>query len=279
MTEKRALVLGGGGVTGIAWELGMLHGLLEAGLDLTDADIVVGTSAGSVVGAQITSGRPLADWYAVQLEPPHAEIGARFGPREVRRLVLPAMIPGTQRQRRKRLGRAAMKHHPEAPTERLRVIGSRLAGIDWPECDLRIVAIDAISGRTKVFRRDSKVDLVHAVAASCAVPTVWPTVPIDAIPYMDGGMRSVANVDIARDADRVVVLAPSPRSFTRATSVPAQVEKLREAGALTAAVSPDEQARTAIGRNVLDHTRRGGAAEAGHRQAVNTVELIRAVWE
>ena len=59
--QRTALVLGGGGITGIAWEIGVLAGLAEAGVDLTGADLVVGTSAGSVVGAQITSGAPLED--------------------------------------------------------------------------------------------------------------------------------------------------------------------------------------------------------------------------
>jgi len=73
-------VLGGGGITGIAWELGLLTGLADAGLDLTDADLVVGTSAGSVVGAQVTSNTPLRELYDRQLEPPSTEQAARAGP-------------------------------------------------------------------------------------------------------------------------------------------------------------------------------------------------------
>src|SRR4051794_36436289 len=87
-TSGRALVLGGGGVTGIAWELGILKGLADAGVDLTDADLVVGTSAGSVVGAQVTTGRTVEDLYQTQLEPPDHEIGAKLS-----RLTLMRMLP------------------------------------------------------------------------------------------------------------------------------------------------------------------------------------------
>src|SRR5215203_1575582 len=76
---SRALVLGGGGVTGVAWEIGVLAGLAEAGVDLTGADLVVGTSAGSVVGAQVTSGAGIEELYARQLEPPASERVARLG--------------------------------------------------------------------------------------------------------------------------------------------------------------------------------------------------------
>ncbi len=76
--ERSALVLGGGGITGIAWEIGVLSGLAEAGVDLSGADLVVGTSAGSVVGAQLTSGAELEAMYARQLEPPTQEKVARL---------------------------------------------------------------------------------------------------------------------------------------------------------------------------------------------------------
>ena len=75
--QRTALVLGGGGITGIAWEIGVLAGLAEAGADLTGADLVVGTSAGSVVGAQVTAGADLEALHARQLEPPTGERAAR----------------------------------------------------------------------------------------------------------------------------------------------------------------------------------------------------------
>jgi len=273
---RTALVLGGGGITGIAWELGILQGLAEAGLDLTTADVVVGTSAGSVVGAQITAAQPLADVYATQLEPPDHEIGARVARATMARLLPPMLIPGKPSRKLRRIGRLSMRTHPPGGEERIEVIRSRIGLEDWPERDLRITAVEAESGQFVAFNRRSGVDLVDAVAASCAVPLVWPAVTINGRHYVDGGMRSTANVDVARGADVVVVLAPLPQSFSKAATIGAQ---LRRIGPLEAAViTPDRQALLDIGRNVLDPEKRADAARAGLRQARHVVEKVRAVW-
>ena len=273
---RTALVLGGGGITGIAWELGILTGLAEAGVDLTDADVVVGTSAGSVVGAQVTNDVALADLYAAQLEPPDAELGGRMSRIAALKLAPPYLLPGSGRDKLARVGRVAHASHQPGSVDREGVIRSRLPVHGWPARDLRITAVDAESGEFTVFTSDSGVDLVSAVAASCAVPTVWPPVEIGGRTYMDGGMRSTANVDVVRGAERVVVLAPLPRSFSRRTSIRAQLEKVgpRE----WSVVTPDPESLAAFGRNLLDPAKRRGAAEAGLRQSRDLVDELRHVW-
>lgn len=273
---RTALVLGGGGITGIAWELGILAGLAEAGIDLTDADVVVGTSAGSVVGAQVSNGLPLADLYAAQLEPPDAELGGRLSRIAALKLVPPYVLPGTGQEKLARVGRVARAAHQPGSVDRESVIRSRLPVHEWPDRELRITAVDATSGDFTVFTRDSGVDLVSAVAASCAVPTVWPPVEIGARTYMDGGMRSTANVDEARGADRVVVLAPLPRSFSKRTSIRAQLEGI--APREWSVVTPDADALAAFGRNLLDPAKRKVSAEAGLRQSAGLVDEMRHVW-
>lgn len=279
MTDRgtSALVLGGGGITGIAWELGILHGLAESGVDLTDADTVVGTSAGSVVGAQLGSGLSLADLYASQLEPADAELGGRLSRVAALKLVPPFVLPGSGRDKLARVGRVARASHEPGSIDREGVIRSRLPVRDWPERDLRITAVDTESGEFTVFTRDSGVDLVSAVAASCAVPTVWPPVEIAGRTYMDGGMRSTANIDVAAGADRVVVLAPLPRSLSKKTSMQVQMEKVGPRA--WSVVTPDAEALAAFGRNLLDPSKRAVAAEAGLRQAHDLVEQVRGVWE
>jgi NTE family protein len=272
-----ALVLGGGGITGIAWELGILHGLARAGIDLTDADTVVGTSAGSVVGAQVTSGLPVAGLYASQLEPPDAELGGRLSRIAALKLVPPYVLPGSGREKLARVGRVARAAHEPGSIDREGVIRSRLPVHDWPDRDLRITAVDTDSGEFTVFTRDSGVDLVSAVAASCAVPTVWPPVAIDGRTYMDGGMRSTANVDVASGADRVVVLAPLPRSVSRKTSIQAQMERV--APRAWSVVTPDPESLAAFGKNLLDPAKRKDAAEAGLRQSRDLADQVRGVWE
>ena len=271
-----ALVLGGGGVTGIAWELGILKGLADEGVDLAAADLVVGTSAGSVVGAQITSGYSLDELYAGQLEPTDTEIGAELSRLTILRLVPPMLIPGSQQKKLARVGKMAMRAHPPGGADRIEVIRSRIGIEKWPDRDLRVTAVEAESGEFVVFDRDSGVDIVHAVAASCAVPLVWPAVTIDGLHYVDGGMRSTANADLARGADAVVVIAPLPQAFSKATSIRAQ---LAASGASrTAVVTPDAEALAAIGKNVLDPSKRADAARTGLRQAAEAVEKVRRAW-
>ena len=274
----RALVLGGGGVTGIAWEIGLLHGLHEAGVDLTDADVVIGTSAGSVVGTLVRSGHRLAELYDEQLAPPDGEIAAKLGSGEILRMVLPLLLPGSPRSRRRRVGRGAVRAHPEPATERLRVIRRRLGRDDWPEGLLRVTAVDATTGAGRVFDKDSGVPLVDAVAASCAVPFVWPPVPIHGVPHIDGGMRSSVNADLAQGADRVVVVAPIARSWSKASSPASQLSRLGP-GVRSVVVSPDAAALEAIGKNVLDPARRAEAARAGYRQAADVVTAVWTVWQ
>src|SRR3954452_8873460 len=95
MTDQgRALVLGGGGVTGVAWEIGLLHGLAEHGVDLTDAGLFVGTSAGSSVAAQVLSGVPLEDLFRAQVAEAHGEIAARLGAGSLLSFVVAGLWPG-----------------------------------------------------------------------------------------------------------------------------------------------------------------------------------------
>jgi NTE family protein len=271
-----ALVLGGGGITGIAWELGILKGLADTGVDVTGADTVTGTSAGSVVGAQVTGTRSLEEVYATQLAPPDHEIGAKVGRATMLRLVPPMLVPGSEQRKLRRIGRMSMRAHQPGGAERLEVIRSRLGDVPWPDRDLRITAVEAETGAFTVFDRHSGVDLVSAVAASCAVPLVWPAVAINGRHYLDGGMRSTANVDLARGADVVVVLAPLPQAFSKSASIKAQLA--RTGARHWVVVTPDEQALADIGRNVLDPAMRAAAARTGLRQAREVAEAARRVW-
>jgi len=277
MNSRRALVLGGGGVTGIAWETGLLAGLVEAGIDLTSADVIVGTSAGSVVGAQISSGAKLNDLYHAQLADPTGEIAARMGPTTTLRFVAAMAWPGDEQRARARLGRAALKARTVPEAERRAAISTRLPSASWPERRLLITAVDAETGELRVFDREGGVPLPDAVAASCAVPLVWPPISIDGRRYIDGGVRSVANADLAAGCDRVVVLAPVTFALRRSARIASQLASLG-AGVRSVVVSPDSQARQAIGGNVLDPAHRVAAARAGHAQSAGVAESIAAIW-
>ena len=277
MRVARALVLGGGGVTGIAWMTGLLAGLAEAGVDLSDADVVIGTSAGSVVGAQLRSGLPLADLYAEQLKEPAGEIGARIGAGVLARYILYSLFPGSERNAHRRLGRAALRTKAVPPEERLRVIDSRLPKKDWPEGRLLVTSVDAESGEAVVFTRDGEATLSEAVAASCAVPLVWPPAAINGRRYIDGGMRSITNADLATDCERVLVIAPVTAALRPRARISAQLRRLGP-GVRSLVISPDAEARKAIGTNVLDPARRVGSARAGHAQAASVAKSVADLW-
>jgi NTE family protein len=273
----RALVLGGGGVTGVAWEVGLLLGLREAGVDLTGADLFVGTSAGSVVAAQVAAGLDLEQRFAVQTAGTGAELPARL-----RASTLLAFGVAMLRSRgpeafRRRIGALALAAQTIPEQERRAVIADRLGVADWPDRPLRITAVDAHSGEFVVFDRDAGVGIVDAVAASCAVPGVWAPVSIDGRRFVDGGMRSPTNADLAGGYDRVVVVAPTTAGGGHMGRPAREVAELART-ARTVLVSPDRAAREAIGRNVLDPARRPAAARAGRDQAGHAAAAVAAVW-
>ena len=275
----RALVLGGGGVTGIGWELGVVAGLAEAGVRLADAELVVGTSAGSVVGAQLLSGRRVEELYAAQLRPPDGELAGRTGIGVLLRWAFASLSTRDEAKARARIGHMALRARTAVSAqERLAVIATRLPSHEWPRhARLLVTAIEAEHGSFRVFDADSGVPLVDAVAASCAVPMVWPPVPVEGRPHVDGGVRSVANADLAAGADRVVVLAPITQAARRSGRIDRQLAGLGP-GVRTVVVTPDAGARKAYGRNALDPGRRADAARAGRAQAPSVLDAVRAVW-
>jgi NTE family protein len=277
VTGRRGLVLGGGGVTGIAWMTGLLAGLAEAGTDLTSADLVVGTSAGSVVGAQILSGTTLENLYAAQLKEPAGELAAKMGMRALFGFVINSLWPGDEQVGRARLGRAAMKARTVPEAERRAIIAQRLPNRTWPDRALMITAVDAETGEARNFDRDSDVSLADAVAASCAVPLVWPPMTIGGRRYIDGGVRSPANADLAAGCQSVIVLAPLAMALRRSGRVDSQLTLLGP-HVRSIVVSPDATARKAIGRNVLDPARRVASARAGYVQAAGVAAAVAAVW-
>jgi len=279
MTLRRGLVLGGGGITGIAWETGLLLGLQELGVDVTTADAIVGTSAGSVVGAQITTGVPLEDLFGYQVSPPKPGALASIGPgvmvgfawamlRARGDLEAFGRLVGQWSVRRAAAGKL--------PTleERFAAIRERLPIQEWAgDGRLLVTAVDAESGTLRVFDGFDDTSLVDAVAASCAVPGVYPPVPIDGIPYIDGGARSGSNADLVADCDRVLGFTPVDRA----------IGPMRTAGELLGTVphlvaSPDADSLAAIGKNVLDPAHRPDSARAGRAQAAAVAPLAREIW-
>ena len=277
--NRHALVLGGGGVTGVAWQIGLIAGLAGLGIDLAAADVIIGTSAGSVVGADITSGQELEALYQAQLMPPAPEPGARMGWGIIGRLLWVMSTSRDPVRARARIGNWALAARTMPEADRRKVIEARLPASDWPAKALKVTAVDARTGEFVVFDSAGDASLVDAVSASCAVPGVWPPVTIGDRRFVDGGVRSVANADLAAGYERVVIVAPVAKGIGHMTSPGRQAAALTAAGARVVVLQPDRAAVHAIGRNVLDLSRRAAAATAGRTQAGAEAAAVRTVWQ
>ncbi|MFI5845477.1 patatin-like phospholipase family protein [Catenuloplanes sp. NPDC051500] len=279
-----ALVLGAGGLTGIAWHLGLLAGLREQGVDLTGADLIVGTSAGAVAGALLAGGLDPVD--AARLEARLTDADPPMQPDWARGTEVFGLLNDTERDPasvRAAVGTLALAADVVAEEPYVIALGRRLPSHDWPDRPLLITAVDAATGHPVTWDRTSGVPLDRAVAASCAVPCIFPPVTMNGSRYMDGGVRSLTNADLATGAARVVVLSPLSPTRTRARgTTDAELDTLRrdtrdtrdsrDARATRATlVVPDAEALDALGSNVFDATRWDPAFDAaraqGHRVA------------
>jgi NTE family protein len=278
----RALVLGGGGLSGIAWETGVLAGLAAAGADVSPADYVLGTSAGATVAAQLGSGLPLTDLLERQTVPElqSAELSPDIG--RVIELMeswekLPLQYPDPAELRRE-VGQRALAVQTVPEAARRAVIAGRLPRHSWPARKLAVVAVEARTGDVRVFDQASGADLVDAVAASCAIPGIWPPVTIGTGRYIDGGTRSAVNADLAAGYQRVLILAPMADP-----SLDGQVAGLIQGagdGAVQVQVlAPDDDSLAAMGINPLDPGVRAPVARAGYAQGQRAAAGVGRLWQ
>jgi len=252
--------------------LGFLAGLAEDGIDVRRADKVIGTSAGSVVGAQILSGGSYPELLRRQTDPaaqaPEEPVSPKvLAAAEAATKVLEAI--GDPRERLRRLGEFALTAPiADEASHRSRIVQGRLVASSWPAKRLLVTAVDVLTGETCVFDRSSGVELVDAVAASCAVPKIWPTVTIGGRQYMDGGVRSLTHAYLASDAERALVVSPYSRDaqpFSGPT-LRDEAAALVAQGVRVAIVEADADAIRIAGRNTLDPEVRPAACRAGQRQ-------------
>ncbi|MFE2735546.1 patatin-like phospholipase family protein [Streptomyces sp. NBC_01474] len=275
----RALVLGGGGLSGIGWISGILHGLAEAGADLWDADTVIGTSAGSVVGAQLTSGRLTpAELYERQLAAPVGEIAGHLSAAATLRHARAALSSRTPEDFGRKVGQIALAADTPDEATRRAVIAGRLVSHRWPERPFLVTAVRATTGEFRVLDRGGGVGLVDAVAASCAVPGVWPPVTFEDDRWIDGGVRSPANAHLAEGHDRIVIIAPIAAGGGTLESARAQAERLTAGGARVTLITPNRTTRRAMGHNNLDPTHRAPSARAGREQAPAHAAGVAEAW-
>jgi NTE family protein len=171
----------------------------------------------------------------------------------------------------------ALEAETPSTAARMAVIEARIPTPTWPDRPLLIPGVNARTGEFRVFDRDSGVSLIDAVAASCAVPGIWPTVEIQGENYMDGGMRTVANADLAAGAERVLILVPSYPVGPLGDALPAD-ELARLAPGRVHAVFADDASVAMMGTNPLDPATRRPTAVAGRAVGLQIADAVAEFW-
>lgn len=287
----RALVLGGGGPVGVGWESGLAAGLAQAGVVLGAADLVVGTSAGSIVGARLALGLDLAETVSAVSEPLPVDVAGGATIADLMTAWISAASRAqTPEQVRVELGKLALDADTVSEGDFAgAAVFAQLAGRDWP-ASFRCTAIDTQTGELRVWDAAAGAPLDRAVASSCAVPMVFPPVTIGGSTYMDGGMRTPLNADLAAGHDAVIVVSclamALPEGITdpvfeaTAAQVEAELTVLRDGGAALEIIAPGVEFLevSGWGTELMNPAKVAGAYAAGVRQAAAEADRLRAIW-
>lgn len=295
------LVLGAGGVAGGAFHAGVLAALQEVtGWDPRRAEIIVGTSAGSITATSLRAGLSAPDLLARNEGRPLSAAGARLTSGGASR---PPLRPAPRRRDAGEfatmLSRAIARPLAARPAALLagllpegnvstEMISTAIGGLfpaDWPEAPLRVCTVRRDDGRRVVFgTRPPLPPLADAVAASCAIPGFYQPVVIDGEAYLDGGVHSPTNADVLLDEDvaldLVVVSSPmsqrglrvglSVRDAVRRWSgllLDHEVRRLRRRGLVVVAFEPDADDVAVMGPNAMDPHRRADVARQARSSA------------
>ncbi len=304
--RRIGLVLGAGGCVGVAYHGGVLAAIEEAtGWDPRTADVIVGTSAGSLSAALLRSGLPAGDLRAVsedlplslagsvlaEIGQPHRPTVSPFDLLRPRRLADPAAaVRGLLRPWRATPGGLMAALLPEglASTDPIAEGLDRVAAGAWPSDPLWVCAVRLGDGQRVVFGRRGaqETTLGRAVAASCAIPWYYRPVRVGAERYVDGGVVSLHNLDLVADGSIDLVVVSAPMSFSGKWppwrpdtafrhSVRMWLERdagrLRRRGIDVIVVAPDTRAIEAMGLDPMDARHRARISRQARRLALESV--------
>ncbi|CAN7470502.1 patatin-like phospholipase family protein [Phenylobacterium sp. LjRoot219] len=285
----RALVLGGGGPLGVAWESGLIAGFAQGGVDLGQADYILGTSAGAIVGARLASGVAAASLADAQLDPAqvvHPPAGG--SPETMMRMgqLMREGLGGTRNpaEVRRELGALALAAGSASEASFLEIMGRELGPVPqqgWPARGFACTAVDVEDGGFQLWQADSGVDLLPAVASSACVPGLVTPITLKGRRYMDGGMRSPTNADLAVGHDLVVLIAVQPPAAAEgpfAKLVAEEVESLQSGGATVVVVTLDDGSAAVFGANPMDAAKKPEVARAALAQGLSQAAVLKDLW-
>jgi len=293
---SRALVLGGGGPVGIAWEAGLLAGLAEGGVHAADADSIMGTSAGSVVGALLAMGRApgdiagpiLAEADRPRVIPAQAAEDRPGAPNMA--LLFQKMQEAASGERdpaevRREIGVFALGAQTASEETFIGGFGRQLAESAagaWPGHGYACTAVDCETGEFVVWNAAAGVPLSRAVASSCSVPGVFPPITINGRKYMDGGMRSAVNADLAKGHAQTLVVAlrlgAGEMAERMMRPLQREISAVRDAGGVVELITPDDASVEAFGNNLMNPRHRPAAAQAGLNQGRRIAADLNGFW-
>lgn len=277
--RERALVLGGGGLTGCAWMVAFLAELESRGFDASLADLIVGTSGGSIVGAQLAHGSScglVKERFSESLrhDAPRCGSGADF--LELSRLLTSAP---TLRESLAAVGGAVLARSDLPSAERLRaIVDPQLPKKSWPPLPLLVTAVDASTGEFSAISSASSIELVDAVTASCSLPFAYAPAQAAGRRWLDGFMRSPANADLATGYERALVVAPMNAGFSPVNTVSEQVAQLRDEGTNVFTVSEAPEIPEFVTIHRMEGAYAAPVMEMAAKQAVQVAGELLDFW-
>lgn len=286
---KRSLVLGGGGIVGVAWLVGVVQGLADKGIDLTgeqSPDEIIGTSAGSIVGALVAHKRTPGHLRDMALDDANSTTAATAMASIDMLAVIDifsawAAMPNNSASELAKVGALAL-NASTIPEEDWRPSFTTTMGHEWPTLRYGCTAVDATTGEYVLWGSHSGVPLDVAVASSCTVPGIFPAVTIGERRYVDGGLRSGTNADLT-EGSTVVILAPigsnraDPMDKGARVQLDDETRLLQARGRRVIEMLPDDETNAAtlstpLGR--MDTAMRMPALEHGVRQGQTLAALL-----
>ena len=275
-----AIVLGGGGSLAIGFELGYLSGLSEKGIDIRNAELVIGTSGGAQAGTSIASNQSWDEIYDNQIAPKSDEAPPVDDMTEIfKRYKEIEESSNTPKEWIKNYSLYALEDHKFNEMVHINRLKNRIQVTEWPE-SLMITAVNANKDERVALTKEDHVDLHRAMASSGSLPGVWPATTINGEKHFDGVCHSMENADLAKGAQKVLIMATNLPVSTPYTLNDA-IKELEESGSEVKLITPSKAIFAKLqelGGNTVDPSIRPDIFKLAKEQGQEDAEMIKAFW-